>query len=86
MYDTFMGFPGGASSKEPGCQRRRHKRQGFDSWVGKIPWSRVWPTHSSILAWRIPWTEKPSGHGVTKSRIQLKRPCPRALHIYGLPR
>ena len=31
-------------------------------------------THSSILAWRIPWTEKPSGlvHKVTKSRTQLK--------------
>ena len=29
-------------------------------------------THSSILAWRIPWTEKPGRlhkvHGVTKSR------------------
>ena len=24
-------------------------------------------THFSILAWRIPWTEKP-GHGVTKSQ------------------
>ena len=25
-------------------------------------------THSSILAWRIPWTEEPGGvHGVTKS-------------------
>ena len=25
-------------------------------------------THSSILAWEIPWTEKPGGlvHGVTK--------------------
>ena len=31
-------------------------------------------THSSILAWRIPWTEKPSGlvHKVTKSRTQVK--------------
>ena len=26
--------------------------------------------HSSILAWRIPWTEEPGGlvHGVTKNR------------------
>jgi len=30
--------------------------------------------HSSILAWRIPWTEEPSGvHGVTISQTQLKR-------------
>ena len=33
-------------------------------------------THSSIIAWRIPWTEEPGGatvHKVTKSRTQLKR-------------
>jgi len=24
--------------------------------------------HSSILAWRIPWTEEHAVHGVTKSR------------------
>ena len=23
-------------------------------------------THSSILAWKIPWTEEPTGHGVTE--------------------
>ncbi|KAB0380794.1 hypothetical protein FD755_008578, partial [Muntiacus reevesi] len=28
---------GGASGKEPACQRRRHKRHGFDPWVGKNP-------------------------------------------------
>jgi len=32
---------------------------GFNPWVEKIPWRRNRPTHSSILAWRIPWTEKP---------------------------
>ena len=25
-----MGFPGGASGKEPGCQCRRHQSLGFD--------------------------------------------------------
>ena len=38
----FLGFPGGASSKEPACQRRRCKRCGFNSWVGKIPWRKKW--------------------------------------------
>ena len=31
-------------------------------------------THSSILAWRIPWAEEPwwaTVHGVTKSRTRL---------------
>ena len=37
-----MGFPGGASGKEPSCQGRRHERGGFDLWVGKIPWERAW--------------------------------------------
>ena len=39
-------------------------------------------THSSILAWRIPWTEEPGGlesvHAVPKSRTRLKR-----LHTHG---
>ena len=32
----------GASGKEPTCPWRRHKRPGFDPWVGKIPWRRAW--------------------------------------------
>ena len=32
----------------------------FDPWVRKMPWRRKWQ-HSSILAWRIPWTEEPGG-------------------------
>ena len=28
-------------------------------------------THSRILAWRIPWTEEPAVHGVSKSRTRL---------------
>ena len=27
---------------ESPCQYRRHKRRGFDPWVGKIPWRRKW--------------------------------------------
>ena len=34
----WEGFPGGTSGKEPTCQCRRHKRWGFNPWVGKIPW------------------------------------------------
>ena len=36
---------------------------------------RKMATHSSILAWRIPWTEEPDrlpSMGVTKSRIRLR--------------
>ena len=33
----------------------------FNPWVGKIPLEKGMATHSSILAWRIPWTEEPGG-------------------------
>ena len=36
------GLSGGTTSKEPTCQRMRHKRRGLDPWVGKIPWRRAW--------------------------------------------
>ena len=54
-----MGFPGGASGKEPTSQCWRCWRQEFNPWVRKIPWRRAWQTHSSVLAWEIPWTEEP---------------------------
>ena len=67
---TYMGFPGGASAKEPTCQRRRHNRHGFDPWVGKIPWRREWqPTPVFLpgeshgqrrLAGYSPWDRKES--------------------------
>ena len=28
----------------------------WETWVGKIPLEKGMATHSSILAWRIPWT------------------------------
>ena len=47
--------------KESTCKCRRHKRCGFNPWVGKIPRKEEMATHSSILAWKIPWTEEPEG-------------------------
>ena len=46
-------------------------------WEGPLEEGKA--THSSIPAWRIPWTEGPGGawratvHRVTKSQTQLKR-------------
>ena len=45
--------------KKAACQCRRHKRHTCDPWVRKNPWRRALATYYSILAWRIPWTEKP---------------------------
>ena len=34
----------------------------------KDPLDKEMAIHSSILAWRIPWTKEPCDHGVTKSQ------------------
>ena len=42
LFLLFLwGFLGCASGKEPTCQCRKHKRRGFDSCVGNIPWRRA---------------------------------------------
>ena len=37
----------------------------WETWVRSLGWEdplqKEMATHSSILAWRIPWTEKPGG-------------------------
>ena len=43
---------------------------GIRSLGQEDPLGKGMATHSSILAWRIPWAEA-TGHGVTKSWIQL---------------
>ena len=37
---TYSGLSWWLSDKESAYQRRRPKRRGVDTWVGKIPWSR----------------------------------------------
>ena len=61
LQSPMEGFPGGPSGKEPTCQCRSQKRHGFNPWVGKIPLEGGMATHSSLLAWRIRWTEEPGG-------------------------
>ena len=47
-----------------------------ETWVPSLGWEdpldKEMATHSSILAWRIPWTEEPGQvHGVPKSQTWL---------------
>ena len=58
---SYKGSPAGPSGKEPAYQCRRCLRQGFDPWVGKIPWRRAWQP------WRIPWTKELGGVGGLQS-------------------
>ena len=45
-----------------------------DTWVRSLgqedPPEKGMATHSSVLAWRIPWTEEPTVHGVTKGQMR----------------
>ena len=58
-YSEKKDFPGSTSGKEPACQCRRHKRFGFDPWVGKIPWRKTWQPTPVFWPGESPWTEEP---------------------------
>ena len=66
-YILSNDFPGGSDGKASAYNVGD---------LGSMPGSRSslekeMATHSSILAWRLPWTEKPGVHGVAKSQTQL---------------
>ena len=50
------GFPGGSDGKESPAMR--------ETWVRSLGWEDLleedMATHSSTLAWKIPWREEPS--------------------------
>ena len=47
------------------AQRLKHLPAMRETWVRSLGWKdpleKEMETHSSILAWRIPWTEEPGG-------------------------
>ena len=53
-----MGFPGGARARLP-MQETLETRVRSLGWEN--PLEDGMATRSSILAWRIPWTEEPGG-------------------------
>ena len=55
-------FPGGASGKEPACQRKICKRHGFNPWVRKIPWRRKWQPTPVFLPGESHGQRKLAGH------------------------
>ena len=54
-----MGFPGGSGGMV------KNLTAMWETWVRSLgqedPLEKGMATHSSILAWRIPWTEEPGG-------------------------
>ena len=69
--DNQKGFPGGSAGKGSACNT------GDTGNLGSTPGSRRSPeegmaTHSSILAWTIPWTEEPGElHSMESQRQTL---------------
>ena len=53
------GFPGGSDGKESACLAADLSSIPES---GRSPRGGDMATHSSILAWRIPWTQEPGGH------------------------
>ena len=60
MVNLLKGFPGGSVVKN-----LLTRQEMEDTWVGSLgqefPLEEGMDTHSSILAWRIPWAEEPGG-------------------------
>ena len=56
LINDIKRFPGWLSDKESGKQKMWARSLGWED-----PLEKEIATHSSILAWRIPWTEEPGG-------------------------
>ena len=71
FIDEQTGFPGGYDGKESAY----NAGDPVQSLGQEDPLEKGMATHSSILAWRIPWTVEPGGlhtvHGVAKSETRL---------------
>ena len=81
MYNVYMfihththihthGLPWWLSGKESACNQKPQ-----ETWVQFLdqedPLEKEMATHSSILAWRIPWTEEPGGLQFMESQKSL---------------
>ena len=53
-----MGFPSGSAVKNPPAMQEPQETE-VQSLSQEDPLEEGMATHSSILAWRIPWTEEP---------------------------
>ena len=68
-----MGLPGGDRGKEPACQSRLdNKEMRIRSLGQEDPLEKGMATHSSILPWRVPWTEERGG--LQSMGLQIVRP------------
>ena len=67
MVPRMKGFPCGSAGKESTCSEGE---LGLIPGLERSPGERK-ATHSSILAWRIPWTVYPWGHKESDTTEQI---------------
>ena len=56
---TITGFPGGSAVKNPPATQETRQETQIRSLGWEDALEQEMATHSSTLAWKIPWTEKP---------------------------
>ena len=69
MVIKDKGFLGGLDGKESAAMQK--------TWVRSLGWEgpleKGMATHSSVLAWRIPWTEKAGGRqSMGSQRVRIR--------------
>ena len=71
VFHMRIGLPRWLSGKKSTCQCRSCRRCGFDSWVGKIPWSEKWQPTPVCLPGESHGAWQATAHGVKSSQTRL---------------
>ena len=79
FISEHFGFPGGSDCKESAAMQ--------ETWVWSLgqegPLEKGIATHSSIFAWRIPWTEEPGGlQSMVSQRVEHDFFSPNVTKLY----
>ena len=84
---SFMGFSGGARGKKKKIQLPVQETE--ETWVRSLgledPLEKEMATHSSILAWRITWTEEPGRlRSIESHRVDTTEVTQHGILLYRL--
>ena len=66
---SFLVFPRGSAVKNPPAVQEMQETQ-VRSLGQEHPLEKKMATHSSILAWEIPWKEEPGGYRTRDCRVR----------------
>ena len=90
----YFGISMNAKGTSPVAQMVKRLPTTWETWVQSLGWEdrleKEMETHSSILAWKIPWMEEPgrvqSVRGIAKSRTRLRDFTFTFMNAKGIPR